>query len=140
MQSILQTACKQTTTTLGPLLSSSGKFRRPLEMQTHKAIPIPQYTPKFSTDGRGRSDPDAERNEAAKLKALYKKERKGAIKELRKDARFLAAERIKAQKAKDEDYEKRMRSVVGSISTTERAEEKAAEREKSRDKRRGGRK
>lgn len=99
-------------------------------MQTHKAIPIPQYAPKFDVEySRGkRVDPDAERNEAAKLKAMYKKERKGAIRELRKDAKFLAVERNKEQKQKDVDYEKRMRSVVGSITTTERAEEKAAER------------
>ena len=105
-------------------------MRRPLEMQTHKAIPIPQYAPKFDVEySRGkRVDPDAERNEAAKLKAMYKKERKGAIRELRKDAKFLAVERNKEQKQKDADYEKRMRSVVGSITTTERAEEKAAER------------
>lgn len=73
-------------------------------------------------------DPDAERNEAAKLKSMYKKERKGAIRELRKDAKFLAVEKAKERKEKDEGYEKRMRSVVGSIATTERAEEKAAER------------
>jgi len=59
---------------------------------------------------------------------LYKKERKGAIRELRKDAKFLAVERNKERKEKDVEYEKRMRSVVGSITTTERAEEKAAER------------
>jgi hypothetical protein len=99
-------------------------------MQTHKAIPIPQYAPTFDVEySRGkRVDPDAERNEAAKIKALYKKERKGAIRELRKDAKFLAVERNRERKEKDADYEKRMRSVVGSITTTERAEEKAAER------------
>ena len=115
-------------------------MRRPLEMQTHKAIPIPQYAPKFEAEySRGkRVDPDAERNEAAKIKALYKKERKGAIRELRKDAKFLAVERNKERKEKDIEYEKRMRSVTGSITTTERAEEKAAERLVNRHHRRLG--
>jgi nucleolar protein 14 len=101
-------------------------------MQTFKPIPIPSYTPKFdlhfSAASRKHQDPDAERNEARKVKALYKKERKGAIRELRKDNKFLAVERAKEQKAKDEAYEKKMRQVHGSIATTERAEEKAMER------------
>ena len=41
------------------------------------------------------------RDEAAKLKAQYKQERKGAIRELRKDARFLASEQQKKQKEKE---------------------------------------
>jgi hypothetical protein len=126
----LQTVCEEENEKLGKLIGISSRMRRPLEMQTHKAIPIPQYAPKFEAEySRGkRVDPDAERNEAAKIKALYKKERKGAIRELRKDAKFLAVERNKERKEKDVEYEKRMRSVVGSITTTERAEEKAAER------------
>lgn len=108
----------------------ANQARRPLQMQSHKPIPIPQYTPKFDADFSRdrRHDPDAERNEAKKLKALYKKEKKGAIRELRKDNKFLAVERAKEQKAKDEAYEKRMRQVHGQIATTERAEEKAMER------------
>ena len=70
-------------------------------MQAHKPIPIPTYIPKFehTTSNYLRNrDPDHERNEAAKLKAQYKQERKGAIRELRKDARFLASEQQKKQK------------------------------------------
>jgi nucleolar protein 14 len=99
-------------------------------MQAHKAVAIPTYTPKFESNfSIGKHyDPDAERNAAAKLKALYKKERKGAIRELRKDNKFLAGEKARERKAKDEEYEKRMRHVEGEIRTTERAEEKALER------------
>lgn len=128
--------------TLGRLLKFSHQARRPLTLQAHKPIPIPTYIPKFehSTSNYLRNrDPDHERNEAAKLRRQYKQEKKGAIRELRKDARFLAAEQQKKQKQKDRMYNERMKKVFSSLES-ERAEEKAMEREKARDKRRSGRK
>ena len=46
---------------------------------------------------------------------------------------------MELQKAKDQAYNDRMKRVFGSIES-ERAEEKAMEREKSKEKRRAGRK
>lgn len=93
--------------TLTPI-SNTLKFsllsRRPLLLQAHKPIPIPSYVPKFegsSYSHTKRYDPDAERNAASKLKSQYKQERKGAIRELRKDARFLAGERNREKDEKD---------------------------------------
>ena len=128
--------------TLGRLLKFALQDRRPLRLQAHKPIPIPTYVPKFehtSSNYLRNRDPDHERNEAAKLRAQLKQERKGAIRELRKDARFLAAEQQKKQKTKDQAYSDRMKRVFGSIES-ERAEEKAMEREKMKEKRRSGRK
>ncbi|KAI0650474.1 Nop14-like protein [Trametes meyenii] len=128
--------------TLGRLLKFALQGRHPLRLQAHKPIPIPTYVPKFehTTSNYLRNrDPDHERNEAAKVRAQYKQERKGAIRELRKDARFLAAEQQKKQKEKDHAYNDRMKRVFGSLES-ERAEEKAMEREKSKEKRRAGRK
>ncbi len=73
------------------------------------------------------------------MRAQFKQERKGAIRELRKDARFLANVEQKKQIEKDRAYNERMKRVVGSIES-ERAEERKMEREKSREKRRAGRK
>jgi nucleolar protein 14 len=64
---------------------------------------------------------------------------KGAIRELRKDARFLAGVEQEKQREKDRSYHERMKKVFGTIEV-ERAEEKALEREKAREKRRAGRK
>ncbi|KAK7696178.1 hypothetical protein QCA50_000829 [Cerrena zonata] len=128
--------------TLNRLLKFARQSRRPLRLQAHKPIPIPSYVPKFehTTSNYLRNrDPDHERNEAAKLRSQYKQEKKGAIRELRKDGRFLAAEQQKKQKAKDQAYNTSMKRVFGSIEG-ERAEQKALEREKSRDKKRAGRK
>lgn len=111
-------------------------------LQAHKPIPIPTYVPKFeqsSSNYLRNRDPDHERNEAAKLRRQYKQEKKGAIRELRKDARFLAGEQQRKDKDKDKAYGDRMKRVFGSIES-ERAEEKAMEREKMKDKRRAGRK
>lgn len=124
------------------LLKFSRQARQPLLLQAHKRIPIPSFIPKFESSSssylRAR-DPDHEKNEASKLRKQYKEERKGAIRELRKDARFLAGVEQKKQQEKDQAYNMRMKRVYGGIEG-ERAEEKALEREKSRDKRRAGRK
>lgn len=138
----MQTRLQSLQDTLGRLLKFALQGRRPLRLQAHKPIPIPTYVPKFehtSSNYLRNRDPDHERNEAAKLRAEYKQERKGAIRELRKDARFLAAEQQKKQKEKDREYNERMKRVYGTLES-ERAEEKAMEREKERDKRRAGRK
>lgn len=128
--------------TLSRLLRFSHQARRPLALQAHKPIPIPTYIPRFehsSSNYLRNRDPDHERNEAAKLRAQYKQERKGAIRELRKDARFLAAEQQKKEKEKDKTYSERMKRVFSSLES-ERAEQKVMEKEKVREKKRAGRK
>ena len=124
------------------LLKFARQSKRHLALQAHKPIPIATYIPKFestSSNYMRQKDPDDERAAASKLRYQYKQERKGAIRELRKDARFLAAEQQKKQKTKDQAYSDRMKRVFGSIES-ERAEEKAMEREKMKEKRRSGRK
>ena len=93
------------------MLRVARQARRPLQLQSHKPIPIASYAPKFEAGfAPGRHfDPDAERNEQAKLKALHRKERKGAIRELRKDNRFLAGERAKMRDQSDDAYKKKVR-------------------------------
>lgn len=128
--------------TLSRLLKFSRQSRRSLALQAHKPIPIPTYIPRFehtSSKYLRNRDPDHERNEAAKVKAQYKQERKGAIRELRKDARFLASEQQKKEKEKDRAYNDRMKKVFGSLES-ERAEQKAMDKEKLREKKRAGRK
>jgi nucleolar protein 14 len=124
------------------LLKFSKQSRRPLHLQAHKPIPIPSVIPKFEQTSSSYlhvQDPDHEKNEASKLRREYKQERKGAIRELRKDARFLATVEQEKQKEKDAAYATSMRRVLGSLEG-ERAEEKAMEREKAREKRRAGKK
>ncbi|KAK0499598.1 nucleolar protein 14 [Armillaria luteobubalina] len=129
----LETRLKAVSDSTKRLLKFARQARQPLQLQAHKPIPIPTYIPKFETSSSSylrHQDPDHERNEAAKLRNQYKKERKGAIRELRKDAKFLAGVQQQKQKDKDRAYNENMR----------RAEEKSMEREKAKEKRRAGRK
>ncbi|WRT67141.1 uncharacterized protein IL334_004107 [Kwoniella shivajii] len=127
-------------TSIARSLNHARAARRPLTLQAHKPIPIASHAPKFEENfAPGKHyDPDVERNATAKLKALYKKERKGAIRELRKDNKFLAGEKAREQAEKDKDYNSKMKKVEGSLNV-ERAEEKEMQREKQREKRRAGR-
>ncbi|WWD15917.1 hypothetical protein CI109_100341 [Kwoniella shandongensis] len=126
-------------TTLTRMLTHARKSRQPLTLQAHKPIPIASYAPRFEENFAPdrHYDPDVERNATNKLKSMYKKERKGAIRELRKDNKFLAGERAREQAEKDAKYNQKMKTVEGAIQG-ERAEEKAMQREKARDKRRAG--
>jgi len=138
----LQTRLSTVADSIRRLLKFSRQGRRPLLLQAHKPIPIPSFIPKFGSSSSSylrAQDPDHERNEAAKLRKQYKDERKGAIRELRKDARFLAGAEQKKQQDKDRMYNERMKKVLGSMEG-ERAEQKAMERDKSREKRRAGKK
>ncbi|KAL5508166.1 NOP14 [Sanghuangporus vaninii] len=128
--------------TINRLLKFARQSRKPLALQAHKPIPIATYIPKFESHSSGylrKNDPDQERAAAAKLRYQYKQERKGAIRELRKDARFMASIKEKEQQEKDRSYTDSMNKVFASIER-ERAEQKKMEKEKVKEKRRAGRK
>lgn len=115
------------------MLKLSASTRQPLLLQHHKPIPIASYVPKFDEgfNPNKRFDPDSARVEAQKLKSQYKKEKKGAVRELRKDNRFLAVEEAKRKQVADEAYDKKIKKIMGSL-TEERAEEKAYEKTKAK--------
>ncbi|KAF3407381.1 putative nucleolar complex protein 14 [Talaromyces pinophilus] len=125
----------QLTTTLQKLktsLTASQHTRRPLLLHNHRPLAIKQSIPKFEEDFNPDKhyDPNRERAELAKLKAEHKRERKGAMRELRKDANFVAREQLKEKKEKDAAYEKKYRRLIAEIQGEEGREAKAYEREK----------
>lgn len=125
----------QITTTLHKLKTSSTQSqhtRRPLLLHNHRPLAIKQSIPKFEEDFNPDKhyDPNRERAELAKLKAEHKRERKGAMRELRKDANFVAREQLKEKKEKDAAYEKKYRRLIAEIQGEEGREAKAYEREK----------
>ncbi|CAH0026676.1 unnamed protein product [Clonostachys rhizophaga] len=119
------------------MMKISGISRRPLELHHHKPLAIKTYVPKFEEtfDPDKHYDPDRERAELAKLKKEHKRERKGAMRELRKDANFMARENLRIKKAKDEAYEKKYKRLVAEIQSEEGREANAYEREKAARKR-----
>ncbi|KAK0673259.1 putative nucleolar complex protein 14 [Cercophora samala] len=115
------------------LLQISRLSRRPLELHHHRPLAIRTYIPKFedSFDPNKHYDPDRERAELAKLKAEHKRERKGALRELRKDNAFMARENLRVKKEKDAAYEKKYKRLVAEIQGTEGQAANAYEREKA---------
>ncbi|KWU45839.1 Nop14-like protein [Rhodotorula sp. JG-1b] len=136
----LATEVTTTREALSRAITFAGQSRQPLYLQHHKPIPLATYLPKFDEgfNPNRRFDPDSERAEASKLRALYRKEKKGAVRELRNDNRFLAVEEAKRKQEENQQYEKKISKIVSSLQD-ERAEEKAFERTKRRDKARAGR-
>ena len=56
-----------------------------------------------------------------KLKFQHKKEMKGAIRELRRDADFISREKLKETKSKDAEYKKKMDKIMGQLTAQEGA-------------------
>jgi nucleolar protein 14 len=79
-----------------------------------------------------------DRAAAAKLRAEYKKERKGALRELRKDSNFIAREQLREKKERDRAYEVKYKRLVAEIQGEEGKEKNAYEREKRARKGKGG--
>ncbi|KAI0508376.1 nucleolar protein 14 [Xylaria bambusicola] len=124
-------------TKLQTMLAISQLARRPLELHHHRPLAIKSAVPKFEDqfDPDRHYDADKDRAELAKLKAEHKKERKGAMRELRKDANFMAREKLRMKKQKDAAYEKKYKRLVAEIQGEEGREANAYEREKQARKR-----
>lgn len=114
-------------------LKVAALSRRPLELHHHRPLAIKTYIPKFEDDfdPEKHYDPNRERAELAKLKAEHKKERKGAMRELRKDAHFLAREKLRLKKEKDAAYEKKYKRLVAEIQGEEGHQANLYEKEKA---------
>lgn len=113
-------------------LNNAKSARRPQTLHFHRPLPIPSRIPKFeeSFDPTKHYDADRERSDAAKLQKEYKRERKGAMRELRKDANFIAREKLREKKEKDAAYEAKYRKLVAEIQGEEGYEKNVYEREK----------
>ncbi len=113
-------------------LSTAHSRRRPQTLHFHRALPIKTSIPKFeeSFDPNKHYDPDKERADAIRLQKEYKREKKGALRELRKDASFIARERLREKKEKDRAYEVKYNRLVAEIQGEEGREANAYEREK----------
>ncbi|KAF2674926.1 Nop14-like protein [Microthyrium microscopicum] len=114
------------------LLAQAALGRRPLALHNHRPLAIKSAAPKFeeSFDPTKHYDHDAARAETQKLKREFKKERKGAMRELRKDANFLARTKLKEKRDKDRAYDDKYRKLVAEIQGEEGHEAKQYEKER----------
>lgn len=97
-------------------IQTSHRIRslNPIKLQSHKPIPIKSQTPQFDSQfnpNQRKFNPDTNEVEIQKLKNLVKKEKKGAIRELRKDNRFLASAQAKEKELADAQYKTKVCSL-----------------------------
>jgi nucleolar protein 14 len=113
-------------------LASASRARRPLLLHNHRPLAIKSAIPKFEENFNPDKhyDPDRERAEANRLKAEYKREKKGAMRELRKDASFVAREKLREKKERDAEYEKKYKRLIAEIQSEEGRAANEYEREK----------
>ena len=94
----------------------AGARRAPLRWRAKAAEAIKQFNPVYEEEGyqRGRDyDPNRERAEARRLQRQLKQEARGAVRELRKDNKFLAERRgAEAAAAKEERGEKQRETMA----------------------------
>ncbi|KAJ2728812.1 nucleolar complex protein 14 [Coemansia sp. BCRC 34962] len=98
---------------LDELLEQAREARRPLMLQKHRPLAIGSFAPKFEAGYNldTHYDPDRSRNEITKLRRQANKERRGAVRELRRDAQFVAGERLREQREKDRSYTDKMKKA-----------------------------
>lgn len=100
--------------------------RIPLQWQKQQTVSIRQLTPKFrehfNPDHHYEVNPDIA--EKKKLEALHRRELKGAVRELRKDAAFLAEQKLRQLKDSSSEYQNKMKRVYGMLGN-EQGERKA---------------
>ena len=123
----VQTLLKATITGLE---SKSDEVRKPLLLQTRKPIPLPLLEPRFEENYEVRSKRragDKVQNERQKLKYKIKKETKSAMREIKKDAAFLAKEQLKERMDKDAERKRKVKDLERSLAD-ERSEINKMER------------
>ena len=103
----------QTKKTLDIMIATSLRNRTPLREHNHRPIAIktsiPKFEPAYNPDRH--YDPDRDRAEGAKLRKEIKRERKGALRELRKDAAFMGREQLKEKRERDRAHGEKMRKI-----------------------------
>jgi nucleolar protein 14 len=116
------------------LLQQSHQSRKPLALHNHRPLPLKSLIPKFEDNFNPdrHYDPDRERADSSRLKKEFKREKKGAMRELRKDGSFMAREQLQQKKTADKAYEEKYRRLVASIQGEEGRENKEYQREKAK--------
>lgn len=114
------------------LKERSSKSRMQVSMPHSKPKPLKMFEPKIEEvfeDRKKKKAASKEENEKGKMKHKYKKELKGAIREIRKDTQFLAREQLNEQMEKDAERKRKVKELYGMLATQE-GDYKASKRTK----------
>uniref|UniRef100_A0A8C1RPI1 NOP14 nucleolar protein homolog (yeast) n=1 Tax=Cyprinus carpio TaxID=7962 RepID=A0A8C1RPI1_CYPCA len=91
----------------------------PLVFKKKKPIPLKLFTPKIVLDYGKKRGNTKEEKERERLKHKYKREFKGALREIRKDTRFLAREKLSDVMSRDAERKRKVKELYGSLATQE---------------------
>ena len=100
----------------------AGAKRAPLAWRAKKTEAIKQFNPMYEEEGyqKGRDyDPNRERAEQRRLQRQLRQEARGAVRELRKDNRFLAEQRATEAAASAEERGERQRETLAFLEKME---------------------
>ncbi|XP_022335567.2 nucleolar protein 14-like [Crassostrea virginica] len=114
------------------LKESSSKPKKQVCMPHRKPKPMKMFEPKIEEvfeDRKKKKAASKEENEMGKMKHKYKKELKGAIREIRKDTQFLARQQLSDQMEKDAERKRKVKEIYGMLATQE-GDYKASKRTK----------
>lgn len=114
-------------------ISEKPSQHAPLVFKKKKPIPLKLFTPKIVQIldyGKKRGNTKEEK-ESERLKHKYKREFKGALREIRKDSRFLAQEKLNDIMSRDVERKRKVKELFGSLATQE-GEWKALKRKKGK--------
>ncbi|XP_037548087.1 nucleolar protein 14 [Nematolebias whitei] len=114
-------------------ISSAPVTHSRLVFDKKKPIPLKLLTPKIVEvlDYGKKRGCTREEREKERLKHKYKREFKGALREIRKDSRFLAREKLNETMSRDAERKRKVKVLLGSLATQE-GEWKALKRLKKR--------
>lgn len=112
-------------------IEGTPRSQNPLVFAKQKPIPLRMFTPKIVEvlDYGKRRGNTKEQREMERTKHKYKKEFKGALREIRKDNRFLAQEKLQETMSRDSERKRKVKELYGSLGTQE-GEWKALRRKK----------
>ncbi|CAL8317522.1 unnamed protein product [Lota lota] len=112
-------------------IESAPRSHNPLVFEKQKPIPLRMFTPKIVEvlDYGKRRGNTKEQKESERTKHKYKKEFKGALREIRKDNRFMAREKLQETMSRDSERKRKVKELFGSLGTQE-GEWKALRRRK----------
>lgn len=101
--------CQPIVAPLRAAVDAKRRSRPALRCQTFRAMAIPQLMPDLD------NSTNREERERTRIRKTYKREFKGAKRELKRDSAFLSRLKLDERLEADRKYQERMRQIVGSI-------------------------
>ncbi|XP_041476417.1 nucleolar protein 14-like [Lytechinus variegatus] len=108
---------------LSHIEGSRQRTRKVLEVEKKKPAPLKMFEPKieenYDPTRKYRSTGNKERDEQQRLIHRHRREMKGAVREIRKDTQFIARQKLKEQKERDDERKEKVKRLHQMLATQE---------------------